>query len=68
MNHHLPQDDLANRRGRQLFVPPCITTYTDDELLEAMGPALATNSGTGSNLLGTPDPFLDPNFTFPGEE
>ncbi|MCG3209542.1 MAG: hypothetical protein FOGNACKC_03169 [Anaerolineae bacterium] len=67
MNHQLPQNNQPNP-VRPPFVPPRITTYTDDELLEAMGPVLANTSQVGSGLFGTPDPFLDPNFTFPGEE
>lgn len=64
MNHQLPPKKQPNP-ARPMFVPPRITTYTDDELLEAMGPAFA-GSVTGPGLIG--DPFFDGDFTFPGEE
>jgi hypothetical protein len=40
--------------GRQLpeYKPPTVVTFTDDELLEALGPAHAVS--------GCPNPFVDP--------
>lgn len=51
--------------ARRPFTPPRIITYTDDELLEAIGPALANNSQVGPGLFGpsTPGPY-DPESFF----
>lgn len=40
-----PQAETAARPERPAYEPPAVTSYTDAELLEALGPAQAQSYG-----------------------
>lgn len=52
--------------NRQPFTPPRLVTYTDEQLLEVIGPAVA-GSNPNAGLFNPSDPYNTDPYVFPGD-